>query len=68
MPAKGARYFDPLDFEDMGHALLELLGDPSLARGLVERGREREAKFTWEATDKAAALAQQAGVKQLASN
>jgi glycosyltransferase involved in cell wall biosynthesis len=45
-----ARYFDPLDFEDIGHALLELLSDPALARDLIERGREREAIFTWEAT------------------
>jgi glycosyltransferase involved in cell wall biosynthesis len=45
-----ARYFDPLDFEDIGEALLELLCDPVLAGRLVELGREREATFTWEAT------------------
>jgi glycosyltransferase involved in cell wall biosynthesis len=45
-----ARYFDPLDFEEIGRALLELLGDRALAQALVERGREREASFTWEAT------------------
>jgi glycosyltransferase involved in cell wall biosynthesis len=45
-----ARYFDPLDFEDIAHALLELLSDRSVARDLSERAREREAMFTWERT------------------
>lgn len=45
-----ARYFDPLDVQDIAGALLELLGDPGLAARLAELGREREATFTWEAT------------------
>jgi glycosyltransferase involved in cell wall biosynthesis len=45
-----ARYFDPFDVMDMGDALLELLDDRDLARRLIERGRVREATFTWEAT------------------
>ena len=47
-----ARYFDPYSPEDIGTALVELLGDRALARDLVARGREREAQFTWEATAK----------------
>ena len=45
-----ARYFDPYDIMDMGDALLELLDDRALAQRLIERGRSREATFTWEAT------------------
>ncbi len=45
-----ARYFDPFDVTDMGEALLELLEDRELAARLIERGRAREATFTWEAT------------------
>jgi glycosyltransferase involved in cell wall biosynthesis len=45
-----ARYFDPLKVQDIADALLELLGDRALAMRLGELGREREAKFTWEAT------------------
>jgi glycosyltransferase involved in cell wall biosynthesis len=45
-----ARYFDPHDVEDMGGALLELLDDRDLAQRLIERGRAREATFTWETT------------------
>jgi glycosyltransferase involved in cell wall biosynthesis len=45
-----ARYFDPLDFQDIAHALLDLLGDPALARTLIAQGHERERAFTWEAT------------------
>ncbi len=45
-----ARYFDPYEVMDIGRALLELLDDPALARDLVERGRAREATFTWERT------------------
>ena len=45
-----ARYFDPYDVKDIARALLELLADRELAARLVERGRERQARFTWEAT------------------
>jgi glycosyltransferase involved in cell wall biosynthesis len=45
-----ARYFDPYSPEDIGAALIELLGDRELARDLIARGREREATFTWEAS------------------
>ncbi len=47
---EAARYFDPYDVKDMGDALLELLDDRALAQRLIERGRAREATFTWEAT------------------
>jgi glycosyltransferase involved in cell wall biosynthesis len=47
---EAARYFDPYSVRDMGEALIELLADRELATGLAERGREREATFTWEAT------------------
>jgi glycosyltransferase involved in cell wall biosynthesis len=45
-----ARYFDPHDVEDIGHALIEVLEDHALAEELSERGRARESAFTWRAT------------------
>ncbi len=43
-------YFDPLDVEDMARALGASL-DASVSRvELAERGRERAARFSWEAT------------------
>ncbi|HTW42866.1 MAG TPA: glycosyltransferase family 1 protein [Solirubrobacteraceae bacterium] len=45
-----ARYFDPYDVHDIAGALSELLGDRGLAQRLSERGRAREAQFTWRAT------------------
>jgi glycosyltransferase involved in cell wall biosynthesis len=45
-----ALYFDPYDVEDIGRRLLDLLGDRALVEDLAARGREREARFTWEAT------------------
>ncbi len=45
-----ARYFDPLSVTDIGDALIELLADSDLAADLAARGREREKRFTWEAT------------------
>ena len=45
-----ARYFDPYDVEDIAAAILELMHDSRLAGELVARGRERQARFTWEAT------------------
>ena len=47
---EAARYFDPLSVSDIGGALVELLSDRELAAGLAARGRERERRFTWEAT------------------
>jgi glycosyltransferase involved in cell wall biosynthesis len=45
-----ARYFDPYNVRDIGDALIDVLADAELARELRERGRRREAEFTWEAT------------------
>ncbi len=47
---EAARYFDPLSVSDIGDALVELLADSELAADLTARGRERERRFTWEAT------------------
>ncbi|HEY2766927.1 MAG TPA: glycosyltransferase family 1 protein [Solirubrobacteraceae bacterium] len=44
-----ARYFDPLDVEDIARAMLEILQDSALAETLIARGRERESAFTWRA-------------------
>lgn len=44
-----ARYFDPLDVQDIADALLALLDDPGLAERLAVMGRERQARFTWQA-------------------
>jgi glycosyltransferase involved in cell wall biosynthesis len=45
-----ARYFDPLDSSDIAGALLDLLGDRSLAARLVEAGHTRAQTFSWSAT------------------
>jgi glycosyltransferase involved in cell wall biosynthesis len=45
-----ARYFDPYNVPDIGAALCELLRDRDLAADLSARGRERQARFTWQAT------------------
>jgi glycosyltransferase involved in cell wall biosynthesis len=50
---EAARYFDPYSVADIGEALLELLANREVARGLIERGYEREAMFTWEAAARA---------------
>jgi len=50
---EAALYFDPYSVEDLGRALVELLGDPALAGRLVELGRERERLFTWQAAARA---------------
>jgi glycosyltransferase involved in cell wall biosynthesis len=47
---EAARYFDPLSVPDIAGALIELIADRELAGRLVDRGRLREARFTWEAT------------------
>jgi glycosyltransferase involved in cell wall biosynthesis len=39
----------PTDVEALATALLRVLTDESLRRGMVERGREQAARFTWEA-------------------
>ena len=44
-----ARYFDPYDVEDIAAAIIDLLGDRDGAADLGERGRRREAGFTWAA-------------------
>jgi glycosyltransferase involved in cell wall biosynthesis len=43
-----ARYFDPLDADDMQRALEELLNDQALAARLAEAGRVQAKKFSWE--------------------
>jgi glycosyltransferase involved in cell wall biosynthesis len=42
-----ARYFDPLSVDEMVEAVLTVLGDPA---PLSERGLQRAAEFTWDAT------------------
>ena len=45
-----ARYFDPLDEEDMARALIDVIGDAELRRDLAARGPERAAHFSWART------------------
>jgi glycosyltransferase involved in cell wall biosynthesis len=45
---QAARYFDPLDVEDLRSAVDELLGDPELRSLLAEAGRRRAQAFSWE--------------------
>jgi glycosyltransferase involved in cell wall biosynthesis len=47
---EAARYFDPYEVADIAGAITELLDDRELAGHLVALGRERQARFTWEAT------------------
>jgi alpha-1,3-rhamnosyl/mannosyltransferase len=46
----GARYFDPLDVEEIGRAIVDILTDAQLAARLVLAGRRRAATFTWART------------------
>jgi len=45
-----ARYFDPLNVQNIADALSELIADRDLAADLAARGAERERAFTWAAT------------------
>ncbi|HTR88925.1 MAG TPA: glycosyltransferase family 1 protein, partial [Solirubrobacteraceae bacterium] len=45
---EAALYFDPHSVADIARALNELLDDRGLAARLIERGRERQATFTWD--------------------
>jgi glycosyltransferase involved in cell wall biosynthesis len=45
---EAARYFDPLDVEDLRTAVDELLGDPELRSSLAEAGRRQARAFSWE--------------------
>lgn len=45
-----ARYFDPTSVPAIAEALIEVLDDRDLAARLTDRGRRREAQFTWQAT------------------
>ncbi|HWF83462.1 MAG TPA: glycosyltransferase family 1 protein [Vicinamibacterales bacterium] len=48
--ADAALRFDPTDARQLAEAILRLLDDDALRRGVVARGRARAAKFTWERT------------------
>ena len=45
---EAARYFDPLQVEDMANALIEVATDPMLCKRLIGAGLERSRMFTWE--------------------
>lgn len=46
--ADAAHYFDPLDVTAMADAINEVLTDKVLRAGLVKKGRERAAKYSWQ--------------------
>ncbi len=48
MLGEAALYFDPGDPGRMAETIEALLTRPELAAGLVEKGRRRSARFTWE--------------------
>jgi glycosyltransferase involved in cell wall biosynthesis len=50
---EAALLFDPRRPEEIGAAISRIASDAELARTLTERGRERCAAFTWEATARA---------------
>ncbi len=39
---------DPLSFEDIASGLTRLLGDPALRESLVDKGRQRVTRFSWQ--------------------
>lgn len=45
-----AMLVDPLDSDGIAAALTEVLDDPATARSLVEKGRSRAARYTWDRT------------------
>jgi glycosyltransferase involved in cell wall biosynthesis len=45
-----ARYFDPLDIEDMAATLRRVLEDSELREEMVRAGRERVKRLSWERT------------------
>jgi glycosyltransferase involved in cell wall biosynthesis len=47
---EAARYFDPLDVQEIASAILDLLEDSALRVRLVAAGREQAQAFSWEAT------------------
>jgi len=44
------RYFNPLDVDDIGSAVTDVLEHPALAARLVSVGHDRAEAFTWERT------------------
>ncbi len=45
-----ALYFHPLDSDDIAEQVIRILEDPELAATLSQRGIERAAQYSWEAT------------------
>jgi glycosyltransferase involved in cell wall biosynthesis len=45
---KAGILFDPLDVEEIGHSLSLVIHSHSLQKELIEKGRERVRKFSWE--------------------
>lgn len=50
LAADAAVLVSPRDVQGLADALVRIAGDQELRRSLVERGRARAARFTWEAT------------------
>lgn len=46
----GAHYFDPNNSEDICRALIEVTTDDALRASLLQEGKRRQVKFTWEET------------------
>lgn len=46
----GALYFDPLDPQDLAHALARVLTEPNLRADLIARGKTNLARFSWAKT------------------
>jgi glycosyltransferase involved in cell wall biosynthesis len=53
----------PRDPEALGHALERVVVDAALRQQLVERGRQRAARFTWDETARATAAAYRAALE-----
>ncbi|MDP8236449.1 MAG: hypothetical protein P9M08_08695 [Candidatus Erginobacter occultus] len=48
MLGEAALYFEPTDPGRIAEAIETLLLRPELAAGLVEKGKQQSARFTWE--------------------
>lgn len=48
--ADAARYFDPLNTEEMTHCISQILRDPDLRQEMADKGLARARDFSWEST------------------
>ena len=47
---KAACFIDPDNFEELGHAMIQIARDEALRQSLIEKGRIQAQKFSWKVT------------------